>query len=398
MKEEMDVEYQPMTAVAVRERSSVLLMPVMDVQTAMARLQQFQGFINGYLSESKDGGNDGGDYGIIPGTKKKTLLKSGADKLCEVYGLYDEYVVISNVEDWEKGLFDYTLKCQLKSRRDDSMVGTGVGSCSSFESKYRWREQQRKCPKCGMEAIIKGKDFNNTGIDPGWLCWSKKGGCNSKFVSGDKSIEGQALGRVDNPDIVDIKNTVLKMAKKRAKIDAVIGATRSSGIFTQDLDELVKVPEAVVPPEKVITEPKVFGKKPAAENQNVPLNPGFSHAAALAGNHTPAPPDETLDFEPLPPLEELVANVAKTKTMDTKKSDGEFIDLTKQNWLRLEFQKLLPTKYQATAISDQLRRGWLKSEGFVNAKDEGTSTVIPEKQFKAVAAALLNFAKSQHKQ
>lgn len=149
-------------------------------------------------------------------------------------------------------------------------------------------------------------------------------------------------------------------------------------------------------PPALITEPKVFGKRPPAENQNVPLNPGYSHAAALAGNHTPAPPDESLPFEPLPPLEELVANVAKTKTMDTKKSD-EFIDLTKQNWLRLEFQKLLPVKYQATAISDQLRRGWLKSEGFVNAKDEGTSTVIPEKQFKAVAAALLNFAKAQGK-
>src|SRR5688572_13330187 len=88
----------------IRERSSVLLMPVMDVNTAKNRLQEFQEFCAHYLQESRDGGQDGGDYGIIPGTKKKTLLKSGADKLCEIYGLYDEYLVISSIEDWEKGL------------------------------------------------------------------------------------------------------------------------------------------------------------------------------------------------------------------------------------------------------------------------------------------------------
>src|SRR5690606_28333663 len=33
-------------------------------------------------------------------------------------------------------------------------------------------------------------------------------------------------------------NTVLKMAKKRALIDATLSATRSSGIFTQDVEDL----------------------------------------------------------------------------------------------------------------------------------------------------------------
>jgi hypothetical protein len=224
----------PPVALARVERSAVLLTPVMDVRTAMARLQEFQAFCAEYLSESHDGGNDGGDYGVIPGTKKKTLLKSGSDKLCEVYGLYDEYALISSVEDWERGLFDYTLKCLLKSRRDDSVVGTGVGSCSSYESKYRWREIQRLCPQCGKAAIIKGKaEFGG-----GWVCFKKKDGCGAKYRDGDTVIEGQTVGRIENTDIIDSKNTVLKMAKKRAKIDAVIGATRSSGIFTQDLEDL----------------------------------------------------------------------------------------------------------------------------------------------------------------
>lgn len=239
-----DIIDVPSTSLARQDRSSVLLMPVMDVPTALARLKEFQSFCAEYLQESKDGGQDGGDYGIIPGTKKKTLLKSGAEKLCEIYGLADTYEVMSKVENWETGLFDYTLKCLLTSRRDDSLVGTGVGSCSTWESKYRWRESQKACPRCGAVAIIKGKDFSGRGGPTGWLCWQKKGGCGAKFEDADPAILGQPVGRIDNPDIIDQKNTALKMAKKRAKIDAVIGVTRSSGIFTQDLEELAPVQTA----------------------------------------------------------------------------------------------------------------------------------------------------------
>jgi len=219
---------------ALVRRDSVLLMPVMDIPTALARLKEFQAFCAEYLQESKDGGEDGGDYGIIPGTKKKTLLKSGAEKLCEIYGLADEYIMLREVEEWDRGLFAYTLKCVLKSRRDDSLVGEGVGSCSTYESKYRWRDEQRRCPHCGQAAIIKGK----AQFGGGWLCWAKKGGCGCKFADDDKAITDQTIGRVENLDIIDARNTALKMAKKRAKIDAVIGATRSSGLFTQDLDEI----------------------------------------------------------------------------------------------------------------------------------------------------------------
>jgi hypothetical protein len=55
---------------------------------AQQRLEELQEFCANYLQESKDGGTDGGDYGIIPGAgKKKVLFKSGAEKLCDVYGL-----------------------------------------------------------------------------------------------------------------------------------------------------------------------------------------------------------------------------------------------------------------------------------------------------------------------
>jgi hypothetical protein len=226
----------------VIDRDDMVLRPVMTVGVAMERLAEFQQFVASYLHQSSDGGTDGGDYGIIPGAgNTKVLFKSGADKLCDVYGIYDTYVITSKVEEWDTGLFDYVITCELRRRKDDMMVGTGMGSCSSYESKYRWRKGQRKCPRCDSDALRKSKEPNG-----GFYCWAKIGGCGATFVENDPQIIGQSLDRVENPDIADMKNTVLKMAQKRAKIAAVISVTRSSGIFTQDMEDLQPVQAAVV--------------------------------------------------------------------------------------------------------------------------------------------------------
>jgi len=343
---------------AVIQRSSVLLAPVMDVNTALTRLKEFQEFCAHYLQESQDGGNDGGDYGVIPGTKKKTLFKSGADKLCEVYGLYDEYIVTSSVEDWDRGLFDYSLKCLLKSRRDDSMVGTGVGSCSTFESKYRWRDSQRLCPQCGQPAIIKGKDFNNTGLPQDWLCFAKKGGCGAKFKTGDKAIEGQVIGRVDNPDIIDLKNTALKMAKKRAKIDATIGVTRSSGTFAQDLDDIPLTP-APKPPPRVTTEDIEIG------------SPGQS--SGVEGKGSAKAPDTA---QPVPTAAAIV--------------DTAFIGSGQAANLHKLFRDALkPANRKA---SEELLHDWFKKQGIVDGEGKPTALAILKANFYEVREAAIEHA------
>lgn len=174
---------------------------------------------------------EGEDYGQIPGTPKPTLYKPGADKLCELYGLTDSYRIIDRIVDFDRGLFDYEIECTLS--RDGQPIATGLGSCSSFEGKYRWRDSKYKCPACGKETIIKGKEE----WGGGWVCFKKKGGCGAKFEAGDPQIEGQEMGQVENEDIATLKNTILKMAKKRSKVDATLAATRSSGVFTQDIGD-----------------------------------------------------------------------------------------------------------------------------------------------------------------
>jgi hypothetical protein len=105
-----------------------------------------------------------------------------------------------------------------------------------MESKYRYREGKRKCPACGSEAIIKGK----AEYGGGWLCFAKKGGCGAKYKDGDPTIECQQAGRIESEDPADQYNTVLKMAKKRAHVDATLTATAASDIFTQDVEDFAE--------------------------------------------------------------------------------------------------------------------------------------------------------------
>lgn len=207
------------------------LAPVMNLAVAKQRMKEFQEFIAEYLVKDED-------FGTIPGTKKPSLYKPGADKLCELYGIADTYPLdrIRRVEDWSKEppLFDYEITCVLIDRRTQTVISEGMGSCNSWEDNYRWRDRKKVCPECNLETIIKGK----AEYGGGWLCFQKKGGCGAKFQDGDPAIEDQEVGRVINESVPTLKNTILKMAKKRAKIDATLSATRSSGVFTQDLEDI----------------------------------------------------------------------------------------------------------------------------------------------------------------
>ena len=107
-------------------------------------------------------------------------------------------------------------QCSLVSLRTGAVVSQGIGECNSYESKYRYREGRRVCPDCGQEAILKGK----AEYGGGWLCWRKRDGCGGTWQDGDQKIEGQKVGRVINEDPADQINTLVKMAKKRALVDA----------------------------------------------------------------------------------------------------------------------------------------------------------------------------------
>jgi hypothetical protein len=204
---------------------------------ARRRLGELQAFVREVMVR-------GEDYGQIPGTEKDTLYQAGAQKLAELYGLSQRFIVVEAVKDWERGFFYFEYRCELHSRRDGGFVGEGMGSCNSRETKFagRWTAATdvpsgmnlANLPrKPGMSWVF--KDRVPAGINlkdlPTQTRKSKRNG-SDYLVYG---IEAE-LFFVPNPEVYSLVNTFQKMAAKRAYVMAVIAATRSAGIFNPDHD------------------------------------------------------------------------------------------------------------------------------------------------------------------
>lgn len=194
---------------------------------------------------------EGVHYGWVPGTKpteeqlkklkqgeyfpKPMLFKAGAQLINSYFGYVPDYEVLIQDEDWlgeqHKGemFFYYLYKCRLY--KGASKVGEGIGSSNAWETKYRYRNEERVCTSCGVAAIIKGK----AEYGGGWLCWNKKGGCGAKYTEGDPAIEGQKTGKVANPDMGEVVNVLQKQGTKRAYVEATLTALGLSGRFGQDM-------------------------------------------------------------------------------------------------------------------------------------------------------------------
>lgn len=223
------------------EQPGTDLQPIPQDATAIVRssdpaapmtLKQVKGQVQLIQQVMREVMKKGEHYGVIPGTgDKPTLLKGGAEKLCLTFRLDPEY---ETIEQWDGEHLTIRTKCTLYNIVTGQRMGSGMGSCSTKESKYAYRNSGRKCPECGTEAIIKGKkDYGG-----GWICWDKKGGCGVKWNDGAEVIESQQPERVPNPDLADCYNTVLKMSNKRGLIAATLNVTAASDIFTQDLEDI----------------------------------------------------------------------------------------------------------------------------------------------------------------
>ena len=130
-------------------------------------------------------------------------------------GLTSEYDICEKVQDYERGFFAFTVKCIVS--KSGNKITEGVGHANTREGRYtnRW-VTENKLPE---------------GVDKAGL---KKREKDSKFKPGEKYFEYQ----VGNDDPFTLANTVLKMAKKRAQVDAVLTVASLSEIFTQDIEDL----------------------------------------------------------------------------------------------------------------------------------------------------------------
>lgn len=221
------------------------------------------------------------DFGIIPGTgNKPTLFQPGAQKAVMYFNAAPD-ARIKTIE-LGNGHVEFRVKTNLVHRATGVTIGSGWGSCSTMEKKYRYRGSSRVCPDCGQSTIINGKKE----YGGGFLCFTKKGGCGSKFKDDNKKITSQAEGMAENPDIYDTRNTVLKMALKRSLVNAALALGCLSEMFTQDFDD--DVYDLSQKPQESTGEPEPMG------DQRYPENRPSNNSGYKTGQY--ASPDQTREF------------------------------------------------------------------------------------------------------
>lgn len=231
----------------MEEKSLMAVNTELSVTEVSAQVAKIQNLMKSVM-------HDGEHFGTIPGVGKdrKSLFKPGAEKLCFVFRLAPEFTV--DRDDLPNGHREYRVTCKLRSMASGVIVGEGLGSCSTMEKKYRYREASDfeilddPIPEDYKErkSEYRKKGFGAKQVEGVW-CW----------------VKYTASERVENPDIADVYNTVLKMAKKRAHIDATITACAASDIFTQDVGDDEPGPEEIDGKPPATGRGKAQGKAPA---------------------------------------------------------------------------------------------------------------------------------------
>ena len=245
---------------------------------------------------------EGQDYGKIPGTDKPTLLKPGSEKLCEFYG-YSIGIDVEEQSNLESGYYRARVKVTLTSRRTGTVIAEGIGEANTMEGRYRWRwvPEDEVPPNLDRSALKARPSFRwvfeselPQGVNKASLQketrTSKKGNPYTVY-----KIDS-SLYRVPNDDPWSLWNTVLKMAKKRAVVDATLSATRSSGIFTQDVEDLQDwigagaVIDADFTEEEEEEKPGETGGKPQGQGQ--PASRGRTQPRGNGGATKPKEEDQ----------------------------------------------------------------------------------------------------------
>ncbi len=172
-----------------QDDKQLAVLPTMSGADLKSSHQEIKRFVQSTLKKTNTG--EGGDYGIIPYTKKMSLLKPGAEKLAKLFGLVPSYECMAKVEDWDKRFVFYKYKCTLTHYASGKIVGDAIRSCNNKEKKHAAK------------------------------------------------------------DVYDVANTIESVAQKRALVAAVVQATMASDIFDADIEDPEKDSEA---PKRSVTQ------------------------------------------------------------------------------------------------------------------------------------------------
>lgn len=205
-------------ALAIREQSALAVQGSDSPLTVAQVLEQ----VNLVQQVMRNTMKEGEHFGKIPGCgDKPTLLQPGAQKLLLTFRFNPDYSV--ETVDMGGGHREYRVICRLTNAAG-VFIGSGVGSATTLESKWRYRSEA-------------------TGKDVPQEYWQSR---DQSLLGGNSYTARKTAGawkiyhKVEHDNPADYYNTCLKMAKKRALVDATLTRTAASDIFTQDVEEIAE--------------------------------------------------------------------------------------------------------------------------------------------------------------
>lgn len=217
------------TALATQQRALAHVGETLPTSDLVRRAASVQSAMKNVMKE-------GIHFGKVPGTNSKSLLKPGAEALGGLFQFRPVFEVDEReLPDLHR---EYRVVCALWHYPTETLVATGRGSCSTMESKYRWRWAEIKDPH-GRPVKVPD-EYWQSGQDPEviWACSPSGAYDMNLFARKDFRGNWKVARRLPNPNVPDLWNTVEKMACKRAHVAAVILATGCSDMFSQDLEDL----------------------------------------------------------------------------------------------------------------------------------------------------------------
>lgn len=295
------------TAVGLAVGSTSPLATMDDTQFEIA-IEQAAKARKRLMRIQKEAMQKGVDWGTIPGTQNPTLLKPGSEILIAMAGGVPTYDVPIRIlgDGVDTPAFEYRITCVVRDK-EGAILGVGMGSCNTHEKRYRYRRARLQCPECGERAIAQNRTSKV------FFCSKRDGGCGKNFaVNGAdwKQLASQPAFEI-NPDPFDLDNTILKIAKKRAKVDAALEVGRASGTFTQDLEELE--PEWDQPPP-----PGDEGTQKASTKKKEPPKRRAAPAAKTGARDSGESRDDNNNEPPPPGDEEAPPQASKPNGEDVK--------------------------------------------------------------------------------
>ncbi len=128
---------------------------------------------------------EGVDFGTIPGVKKPTLFKAGAEWLLKWARFGHRFEVVETERDEDGRRYGVTYRCSVLALDNPEVV---IATCDGY---------------CGYDEPDREEHTNSYGKPVRRAPW----------------------------------NTIIKMAQKRALVGATLQATGTSGLFTQDVED-----------------------------------------------------------------------------------------------------------------------------------------------------------------